>query len=165
MELFDKKYVHFMWEDELEGKRGFFADSIETLKSFVETKNLKNLEPQYYNTVSYSGNGHYPFCSDDYCKFIFFYYDPNYECKKAYAEGKQIQIRCKTCDDSWIDCDEPEWFDSIEYRIKPEEHEYKGFSLKSILKAGIEHLPETYMSDEDKEHVTKSIDILFGNNC
>lgn len=32
MELFNKKFVYFMWEDLLEGKEGFFADSNKDVK-------------------------------------------------------------------------------------------------------------------------------------
>ena len=31
MELFDKKFVYFMWDDELKGKRVITADSINCL--------------------------------------------------------------------------------------------------------------------------------------
>lgn len=33
MELYDKKYVYFEWDDKLEGKKGFCGTSIEDLKS------------------------------------------------------------------------------------------------------------------------------------
>ena len=36
MKLFNKQFVHFMWEDELEGKRGFGTDDIDDLQRFVE---------------------------------------------------------------------------------------------------------------------------------
>lgn len=36
-----------------------------------------------------------------------------------------------------------------------------GFPLKTILKDGISFLPQTYISDEDKEYVIKCIDCLF----
>lgn len=112
-ELFDKKFVHFMWEDELKDKKGFFADSIEALKDRVNTN---------YETckVLNSANIHFPFHGFE-ADWKFFYYDPNYECKKAYAEGKTIQI--KNYADSWLDCDDPEWIDDITYRIKLEEPE------------------------------------------
>ena len=121
MELFDKRFVHFMWDDELEGKEGFFSDDIETLRTYVESENLKDLSKQYYNTVRYSGNKFNPFNSERYCNFIFFYYDPNYKVKRAfYKEGKQIQVAYKGAN-NWVDCDEPEWVDGCQFRVKPEE--------------------------------------------
>ena len=36
-----------------------------------------------------------------------------------------------------------------------------GFPLKTILKDGISFLPQTYISDEDREYVIKYIDGLF----
>lgn len=35
MELFDKRFVHFMWDDSLKGKVGFFADSIDELRDSI----------------------------------------------------------------------------------------------------------------------------------
>lgn len=35
MELFDKKFVHFMWDNELEGKDCFIAEGIDKLKFLV----------------------------------------------------------------------------------------------------------------------------------
>lgn len=114
-ELFDKKFVHFMWEDNLEGKEGFFSDSIDTLKSYVED-NYDNL----IGKVSDSDRGNFPFRKNCYETFRFFYYDPNYECKRAYAEGKQIQVKNGG---SWIDVSDElklTWDLSNIYRIKPE---------------------------------------------
>ena len=116
-ELFDKKFVHFMWSEELEGKEGFFADSINVLKSHVEDDDT--------GSVSASSRDDYPFHNkdddDSYdSMFRFFYYDPHYKCKRAYAEGKQIQIKNG---DSWIDVSDElklTWDLSNIYRIKPE---------------------------------------------
>lgn len=38
MELFNEKFVHFLWSDELEGKEGFFADKIKLLIERVNEK-------------------------------------------------------------------------------------------------------------------------------
>lgn len=122
MEQFDKKYVHFMWDDELEGKEGFFADKI---KFLVERVNENDTEYKGYavksNKCAPFGATCSPFgatCSDS--TWNFFYYDPNYECKRAYAEGKQIQHELSA--NGWLDCKgEPDWESGDNFRIKPEE--------------------------------------------
>lgn len=116
MPLFDKKFVHFMWDDELEGKKGFFADTIERLQDFVDECNQT-----YFDEVHTE--------ADKIClltsaavSFRFFYYDPNYDCKRAYAEGKQIQYRVGN---QWLNYEERlNWTDDFEYRIKPENRKY-----------------------------------------
>lgn len=98
--LFDKKFVHFMWDDSLEGKELFLSNNIDSLICNVNSNNKE-------------------FCRQitqvDFEDWTFAYYDPNYECKRAYNEGKQIQVKHA----KWIDVDEPKWFDDEEYRIKP----------------------------------------------
>ncbi len=37
MDLFDKKFVYFMWDDELEAREGFFADYIGDLEDYVNS--------------------------------------------------------------------------------------------------------------------------------
>lgn len=116
-ELFDKKFVHFMWDDSLEGKEGFYSDSINSLIKFVDC-----------NSTEYTGcvkrncmNDTYPFnIIQSGSSFQFFYYDPNYSCKRAYVQGKVIQYRNKG-DKNWIDTNSPSWIDRCEYRVKPEE--------------------------------------------
>jgi hypothetical protein len=111
IELFDSKYVHFMWSDELEGKKGFLADNIDMLKHDVNSGQCRyNVSKSEYESI--------PFHAESDWKF--FYYDPNYECKRAYSEGKQIQTKYKTGDE-WKDVSNPGWYDYQDYRIKPEE--------------------------------------------
>ena len=111
MELFDKKYVHFMWEDELEGKEGFFANNIDSLMLTVNNNN-----PLTRMNITEEEFGHWTFV----------YYDPNYECKRAFSEGKQIQCRSNSVY-KWIDDTNPTWEDIFEYRIKPEEPKTRPF--------------------------------------
>ena len=128
MELFDKKFVHFMWDDELEGKKGFFDDSINDLIDVVNDDPINNPYNNGYGTVVKSNNDDEPFLKKESdISWKFFYYDPNYECKKAYAEGKQIQLFNPDTGD-WIDSDEPEWLDILKYRIKPEEPDVESVS-------------------------------------
>ena len=85
MELFDKKFVYFMWDDKLEEKEGFFADDICELTNCILGGNL------HFAKVRKSLSPAFPFKDTNNNDWLFFYYDPNYEVKKAYAEGKQIQ--------------------------------------------------------------------------
>ena len=120
MELFDKKYVHFLWTDELEGKDCFTADDMESL---IKAVNNNNSRHKVSHTISNYDTSKYdlrtPFRNDTMTVHQFAYYDPNYETKIAYAEGKQVQF--KNIIDNWKNDDCPQWRDDTEYRIKPEE--------------------------------------------
>jgi hypothetical protein len=74
--LFDKKFVHFMWSDELEGKTVFFADYISNLKERVENNDI-----EYLDNVT-RGEAHMPFkMVNDEAYWQFAYYDPNLQLK------------------------------------------------------------------------------------
>ena len=113
MELFNKKYVHFMWEDELEGKEGFFSDNSNDLKCYVNTGST------FFFSGVRRGTDENPFLTDNGRFFKFFYYDPNYKVKQAYRQGKPIEVKSPT-DGKWYVTVEPCWDDDVEYRIKPE---------------------------------------------
>ena len=130
MELYDKKYVYFEWDDKLEGKKGFASDTIGVLKDYVENgmyacfgeicKNPSNGQLAYpFGIINYSGS------SD---RFQFCYYDPNYEVKKAYNEGKKLQWKYRY-EENWKDWDSeecPEFRDDTcgyELRVKPEDED------------------------------------------
>lgn len=131
MELFDKKFVHFMWDNELEGKEGFFADNISRLTVDVNTACKKKFHKcKMTPTDVHDGSFPFGFSDDGFFYYKFFYYDPNYEVKKAYTEGKQIQYKFKD-DKIWYDISSSDeesikvggmrWFDdNCEYRVKPE---------------------------------------------
>ena len=122
IELFDPKFVHFMWDDSLEGKVGFVSDGIDCLRTHVNA----NAET-YQRHVSKPRDSNYSVYDDDRdLDWIFFYYDPNYVIKWAYfREGKTVQW--KVNGQWWCnvpDIQEPCWFDKdSEYRIRPEEKE------------------------------------------
>ena len=124
-ELFNKKYVHFMWSDELNGKECFVADRIDVLRDYVErnvTVAKINVLKSDYESTPFTYIEEANVFNKDY---IFAYYDPNYECKVAFNEGKTIQV--KNCRNEWIDCN-PTWNKEYEYRIKPEtEKKYRAF--------------------------------------
>lgn len=121
--IFNPKFVHFMWDDELEGKMGFVADNINDLQDFVDGTHYKPA------VVSRSDKSDcFPFkIKDDNgngMNFKFFYYDPLYEFKLAQKQGKTVQ--CMTTinvKNGWADMSDS-WNWNInpdtKYRIKPE---------------------------------------------
>lgn len=127
MELFEKRFVHFLWEDELEGKEGFFADDICTLMTCVLGGNI------HYAKVRKSLNPAFPFKDTNNNDWLFFYYDPNYDCKRAYAEGRQIQFK-RLVNGTWCDCGNMEclWKDFYKYRIKPEEPKSRRMTYREL---------------------------------
>ena len=115
---FEPRFVHCFWNDELEGKKGFVADTLVDLRSYVEDKAIP-----YIVELSSSDDENYQFTyyKDDEITsaYQFCYYDPNYEMKVAYEEGKTIQY-LPIGGDNWILCEnEPEWNIYRKYRIKP----------------------------------------------
>ncbi len=80
--LFDQKFLHAMWTDDLDGKECFYADDIPNLKKAVENNII-----QYKDKLRFSGNEFHPFKAELYPtsakEYVFAYYDPNYEVKWA----------------------------------------------------------------------------------
>lgn len=117
MELYDKKFVYFEWDDILEGKKCFLANNPSDLKmnvncgctnryGEVEQKSDENFPFRLKNSKSWDSEG------------CFVYYDPNYEVKIAFNEDKSIEFKKN---DLWFECEDyPEW-DRYEWRIKPTE--------------------------------------------
>ena len=113
MPIFEKRYVHFMWDDLLENVEGFFADTIANLRMSVEF----NVRTQYGKIKSADNKSPYTFSYDDKTSFKFFYYDPNYELKVAREEGKTIQVLYGS---DWYDITpDYELIDNETYRIEP----------------------------------------------
>ena len=120
MEIFDKRFVHFMWDDELEGKKCFIADHINILQDLVEQGGNALLYE-----VKKSDDANHPFQSNNNgINFAFAYYDPNHSIKKAFNEGKTIQYQ--SIDElNWRDVENEESFEQYleegrVFRIKPE---------------------------------------------
>lgn len=111
MPKFEKKYVHFMWSDELKGKKVFYADDINTLIKDVTDGNNMGIVKEAEATFA-------PFeVKCDFWKFV--YFDPYYELKVAHEEGKTIQY---LVGEKWDDLHEPIWkYEPECYRIKPDE--------------------------------------------
>ena len=114
MSKFEKEFVHFMWSDELEGKKVFYADDIPTLIKDIANDDDRGIaEESGVRDEPFEVNGH---------SWRFVYYDHNYELKRAYEQGKKIE--CKRKGDAWEDWNytpAPAWLDDHEYRIMPEE--------------------------------------------
>lgn len=113
MELFDKKFVYLEWDDVLDGKEVFTADTLKQLGRHIENDCHKYIVNKH--------DGDYPFItSDGVAFFAMAYYDPNYKCKVAYERGETIQCRHNKLE-TWSDCTvPPSWYDNYEYRVKPE---------------------------------------------
>lgn len=117
--IFNDKYIHFKWEDYLEGKKGFFSDSACNFKDYICNPTTKeNFYAEEIITRSLD-NEEYPFEDPDGGQWKFVYYDPNYEAKIAWKNGNEIQY--KDNDGIWYDLlsSKPLW-GAIEYRIKPD---------------------------------------------
>lgn len=120
--LYDKKYVYFDWDDKLEGKKGFVAQDIVSLRSQV------NDNPEAMVTLSRSNGDVCPFtyfCDGEITyDYQFAYYDPHYEIKRAYDAGMTIQYKYEGMTwNNWVRDDMPpdDYFEEWEWRIKPEE--------------------------------------------
>lgn len=107
---FEDKFVHFRWSEELKGKKCFVADDMEDLELAFTKGETYDVGERKSSAFPFSAN-------DSYYRFA--YYDPNYDCKVAYNEGKKIQFKYKK--DEWRDAKCPEWLDDFEYRIKPDD--------------------------------------------
>jgi hypothetical protein len=114
MPKFENKHCYCVWEDCLIGKKVFFADSIGVLKKLVE-----NNDQSCFDVVVEHYSEDFPFYVDGYGRFAFCYWDPIYEFKVAFEQGKTIQGYFRAMDE-WYDLLDPEWVDDIQYRVKPE---------------------------------------------
>lgn len=112
-ELFNKKFVHCVWDDCLIGKEVFVADFMGDLMGYVE-------EGEKRYVVRESNSIDHPF-QEHVEQLRYAYYDPLYDIKRAYMQGKVVQYYDWT-DDTWKDIRgfEPAWTMAPEhYRIKP----------------------------------------------
>lgn len=132
MNLYDKRFVYFEWDDKLDGKEGFVADDICELTNCVLGGDF------HYTKVRKGPSTAYPFKdTTNNNDWVFFYYDPKYEVKRAYTEGEKIQYKfpewkqwrnISDADREDIEKKGLSWFDDdVEYRINPEEPEVRPF--------------------------------------
>ena len=85
-DFFDKNFVNFLWDDELDGKECFVACEIQDL---IQAVNINSLEHKC--VIHKSPDLYYPFQTRCDCT-RFAYYDPLYEYKLAWANGKSIKV-------------------------------------------------------------------------
>lgn len=83
--VYSASYVHFDWDESLEGCRGWMANSIGQIISMVS----RNVSPQYiYRT---GGNKH-PFKDVDGHLYKFAYFDPYYDFRWALLNGEPVEF-------------------------------------------------------------------------
>lgn len=120
-EFFEPRFVYFMWDDVLEGKKVFLGDWIRDIIDDVEDESSRTTLVQC--DVVEDSNTPFRNVRDDGSlgsSWQFAYYDPNYEFKVAYSKGKQIQ---SLENGEWKNCSSPTWSTQYEYRVKPDEPE------------------------------------------
>lgn len=115
--MFDKRFVHFMWDDSLKGKVGFFADSIDDL--------IVHVNKNTYNKDELIGSdGYYHFVSKNDEIWTFFYHDPLYEYRWAIEHGKKVQVKLPLS--GWSDMPKDwTWDYGMEYRIVENESVFR----------------------------------------
>lgn len=151
---FEPKYVHCFWDDELEGKKGIVSDTIGGIKDIVENITDDRYEKWFGEICKNPNNSciSYPFgfINDSGCgeRFQFCYYDPNFEYKVAYEEGKEIQYYDGS-DSLWHSANTPTWNTSLKYRIKPTEEECCVIYYKSTNCFEVVDDTETVFSVDD----------------
>ena len=101
MSTFNKEYVYCMGDKGLYGKSGYFADSIDSLESYVINDYLK-----YWGKLDSkpSSNRSFPFINeDDECTYKFFYHDPSWKSSRlvtnrelsfwlAHGNGERVRV-------------------------------------------------------------------------
>lgn len=114
--FFDKEFLVMPDDEDIIGKQCIFANTLPSLIDKVESADIDmNLE----TGVAIENVEQFPFVASN-TEYRLCYYDPNYECKVAYSQGKKIQYR--TYLGEWVDVvDKPLWCVRDVYRVKPEE--------------------------------------------
>lgn len=142
--FFDKKFLVLPDDEDIVGKKIFYDDNLSDLIREVE-------QGEFSHAATLSSIA----VDDEGCCFgvggalwVLAYYDPNYECKVAYSQGKQIQ--CKPADcmyDVWTDVTTPNWCSGCVYRVKPEwfVHDTAGGKFYK------DHFNDTYVEFEGTE--------------
>lgn len=118
MELFDKKFVYLEWDDKLKGKKVFIGDTLPQLRVSVNG-HCDSLQGMSKNI---SDDSFYPFISPCGTRYAMVYYDPLYEYKQAYNQGKKVEVYGFVgISRAWIEVkDDWKWEENYEYRVKPE---------------------------------------------
>lgn len=120
-DLYRDEFVHFRWTDDLEGKKCFFANTIDGLINIV---NGCYKAGNYYPCKK--GQTNYPFKyesgePDTPSKqhiSMFAYYDPNYDVKWAAIHGKEIQYKGEA-DTEWFAVKDELRYSLLELGVNP----------------------------------------------
>lgn len=141
MELFDKKYVYLEWDDVLEDKEVFVADCLADLRRRVD-----NNDHHGYSECVVDSCVEFPFRVYSGITFAMAYYDPLYEYKLAYNQGKKVEVYGFVgISRAWIEVtDDWKWEENYEYRIKPEKPKTKWRPFKDI-----QELKQTWLVKND----------------
>lgn len=126
--FFDKRFLVMPDNEDIIGKKVFYGYRLSDLIEEVEDGNS--------NCTSILT----AILDDDCCfkvgnggQWSLAYCDPNYECKVAYSQGKQIQF--KAFSGEWEDVnDKPLWCERNVYRVKPESTETRRFTNRELAK-------------------------------
>lgn len=122
MPKFEEKYIRRLWNEELIGKRVFYADSIPKLEKYVETN-----DERFIGTIVGTHNTTYSFHIEDHDNYMFVYFDPYLELKIAYEKG--YRILCLHTSDIWVIVENPDWSYPPEcYRVQQDFMEYRRFA-------------------------------------
>lgn len=113
------------------------------------------------------GNCDYPFRSSDAVGtcWLFFYYDPLYDIKLAWKQGKQIQTRWKDSSMDWKDVDSPDWtLGEWVYRVKPEDTHKLVFASNGCISLDIENVPCIVYTGTKQQCIDYAFE-KYCNNC
>ena len=90
--LFDKRFVHFLWDDSLTGRECFFADNIGLLEYRVES-NAAEYRSVVYRNEDAEEAGYFPFTVgkvESWEKNVrFVYFDPHYDERVALIRARE----------------------------------------------------------------------------
>lgn len=118
--FFDKRFLVMPDDKSIIGKKVFYRDTFTGIINEVENGDVNSDRYGVLDDISVGSAN--PFYIDD-VYWSLAYYDPNYECKVAYSQGKQIQIQVQNRDgysDEWADVKQPIWSKREVYRVKPD---------------------------------------------
>ena len=119
---FDAKFVHFMWDNKLDGMKAFYSNDIDQLKHYVEFNDTGRMG---YIHFSFEKSNPFAVEDGDGRHFKFVYFDPYYKLKRAFEKGEKIEVDFFN-NGKWTVITNPTWNNEPErYRIKKNEDGYE----------------------------------------
>lgn len=95
--------------------------------------------------------------SDDKTRYIFNKYNPHWEVKKSFKEGKEVEYR-SNINGQWRRATTPTWSDFLEYRVKPEDSSEVVNDSDKIINDWVEELKT--IQKEVKSNTLNRTDII-----